>query len=165
MKMLVLSDSHSSLRFMRSCIEKIKPDAVIHLGDFYDDGEAMAEEFPHVVFHRIPGNCDKYRCSPFLPRILNYDVGGVRLYMTHGHNHNVKYSTALLLSDARKGNAKAALYGHTHVADCHREEDGLWVLNPGSCGHAAGSAGVIETANGEITACYLINQTNLEELP
>ena len=165
MKILVLSDSHSSMRFMRLCVEKVKPNAVIHLGDYYDDSETLEEEYPHLMFHRVPGNCDKYRCSPFAPRILNYDVGGVRFYMTHGHNHNVKMTTALLLSDARKGNAKAVLYGHTHIADCHQEADGLWVLNPGSCGHSAGSAGVIETADGQIVKCYLIQQTDLEDLP
>jgi predicted phosphodiesterase len=29
-------------------------------------------------------------------------VGGVMLYMTHGHKHNVKFSLDLLLADARK---------------------------------------------------------------
>lgn len=165
MKILVLSDSHSSMRFMRQCVEKLKPDTVIHLGDYYDDGQTLAEEYPHLVFHRVPGNCDTYRCSPFTHRILNYDVGGVRLYMTHGHTHNVKQTTAALLADARKGKSQAALYGHTHIADCHQEPDGLWVLNPGSCGHSAGSAGVIETGEGRITRCYLVKNADLEDLP
>ena len=56
MKILVLSDSHSALSFMRRCISKIKPDAVIHLGDFYEDGQVMAEEFPHIRFHQVPVN-------------------------------------------------------------------------------------------------------------
>ena len=38
MKILVLSDSHSALQFMRQCVESVKPDAIIHLGDFFDDG-------------------------------------------------------------------------------------------------------------------------------
>ena len=38
MTILVLSDSHSTLRFMRLCVEKIQPDALIHLGDYFDDG-------------------------------------------------------------------------------------------------------------------------------
>ena len=36
MKILVLSDSHSALQFMRQCVESVKPDAIIHLGDFFD---------------------------------------------------------------------------------------------------------------------------------
>ena len=46
MKILVLSDSHSALSFMRRCIDSVKPDAVIHLGDHFDDAEEMREEYP-----------------------------------------------------------------------------------------------------------------------
>ena len=69
-----------------------------------------------------------------------------------------------LLRDARACRVSAVLYGHTHEAECAREEDGLWVLNPGSCGHAGGSVGIIETDNDTITACYLLTQAELEEL-
>ena len=164
MKILVLSDSHSGLSFMRRCITAVKPDAVVHLGDYYDDGETMAEEFPHIRFHQVPGNCDRYRCPFFAREILNYKVCGVQLYMTHGHRHNVKMTLGSLLSDARKGGAQAALYGHTHIADCHLEEDGLWVLNPGSCGYGGGSAGIIETDGKKITACRIVRQADLEDL-
>ena len=60
MKILVLSDSHSGLRFMRQCIDAVKPNAVIHLGDYYDDGQAMAQEYPHLYFYAVPGNCDRH---------------------------------------------------------------------------------------------------------
>ena len=43
LKILVLSDSHSALRFMRQCIDAVKPYAVIHLGDLVGDGETMQE--------------------------------------------------------------------------------------------------------------------------
>ena len=43
MKILVLSDSHSAMRFMRMCVEKINPQAIVHLGDHYDDGETLKE--------------------------------------------------------------------------------------------------------------------------
>lgn len=164
MKILVLSDSHSGLRFMRDCISRVKPDAVVHLGDHYDDGQAMAEEFPHLIFHQVPGNCDKYRCPMDARPILCYDIGGVRTYMTHGHCHHVKQGLWSLLADARKMDARLVLYGHTHVRDCHREEDGLWVMNPGSCGSSGGSAGLVKIENNEITACYFITQADLEGL-
>ena len=163
MKILVLSDSHSSLRFMRRCVEAIKPDAVVHLGDHYDDGQTLAEEYPHLVFHQVAGNCDRYRCPPGTREMLCYPVCGVILFMTHGHNHYVKSGIGALLADARRYGAQAALYGHTHRADCHRQADGLWVLNPGSCGHSGGSAGVIETEGKTITACYLVDQAELED--
>ena len=161
MKILVLSDSHAVLGLMRRFIEKVRPDAVIHLGDHYDDGEVLSQEYPHIQFHQVPGNCDRYRCLPGLRTVLCYDVGGVRLFMTHGHEHYVKQTLLRLLADARSMGAAAALYGHTHQADCHREEDGLWVLNPGSCGSWGGSAGIIETGAGEILSCRVMT---VEEL-
>lgn len=163
MKILVLSDSHSSLAFMRRCVAAMKPDAIVHLGDHYDDAAALAEDYPHIPMHQVPGNCDRFRCPPDAREILCYDVGGARLYMTHGHRHNVKYTLGRLLADARSMQAAAVLYGHTHVADCRREDDGLWVLNPGSCGYGGGSAGLIETDNRQITACRLLLPADLEE--
>ena len=54
MKILVLSDSHSGMRFMRQCVETIKPQAVVHLGDYYDDGETLKELYPHIELHQVP---------------------------------------------------------------------------------------------------------------
>ena len=161
MKILVLSDSHSTLSFMRRCVEAVKPDYILHLGDHFDDGQAMAEEYPHIRLYQVPGNCDRYRCSPGQPEILIPRIGGVDLYMTHGHRHSVKSWLGALLRDARAANAQAALYGHTHVADCHREEDGLWVLNPGSCGYFGGSAGLLEVRDGSILSCRLLSDSDL----
>jgi putative phosphoesterase len=164
MKILVLSDSHSGLSFMRRCIRAVKPDVMIHLGDHFDDGEVMAEENPNIRIHQVPGNCDKYRMVRYEPEICCYPVGGVMLYMTHGHLHNVKQNRYKLLLDARKMNARAVLYGHTHIADCHREEDGLWVLNPGACGSTAGSVGLIEIENSSIISCKILHLSDLEEI-
>lgn len=160
MKILVLSDSHSSLRFMRKCVERIKPDAIVHLGDCYDDGEALAEAYPDIPLHQVAGNCDRYRCPIHASEMLCYKVGGVMMYMTHGHNQRVKSGIGGLVSEARRYEAQAALYGHTHIPDCHQEPDGLWVLNPGS---ASRSAGILETDGQGVTACYLITETDLEE--
>ena len=162
MKILVLSDSHSGLSFMRGAIRAIKPDAVIHLGDYYDDGQALAEENPHLLFHQVAGNCDRYRSYEIRPEVLCYPIFGVKLYMTHGHNHHVKSSMYYLLQDARQNEVQAVLYGHTHCADCHQEEDGLWVLNPGAAGSFSGSVGLMEIENGKITACRILRQEELE---
>ena len=162
MKILVLSDSHVALSFMRLCIEKIKPDHIVHLGDHYEDGRAMAEQYPHIRFHQVPGNCDRYRCDPRQADILCYDIAGVRIYMTHGHRHGVKSGDHLLVAQARSGHAQIALYGHTHQAICYQMEDGMWVLNPGSCGSYGGSVGVIEIENKEISSCSILRQEELE---
>ncbi len=161
MKILVFSDSHSSFSFMRRCIEAVRPDAMIHLGDYYSDGQTMAEEYPRIPIYQVPGNCDAHRGYIPDPEIQLISIHGVRIYMTHGHRHGVKMSPYKLLADARAANVQAVLFGHTHVAVC-RQEDGLWVLNPGPASFG-GSAGIIETAGGRITDCYLIRPEDLKD--
>lgn len=162
MKILILSDSHSSLSFMRQCIRKFRPEHVIHLGDHIDDGRAMAEENPHIRFHLLPGNCDSSLIERDQPRVFCYPVGGVKLFMTHGHLHGVKSGTDRLIAEAKKAGAAAALYGHTHQAVCV-QEDGFWLVNPGSCRGYDGSCCLMETANEKITACRIFRQTDLDE--
>lgn len=160
MKILVLSDSHAALSFMRLAMEKVKPDQVVHLGDHFEDGTAMAQENPHLRFHQVPGNCDRYGLGPGQVQILCYDIGGVRFYMTHGHLHGVKSGLERLLEDAKKNGAQAVLYGHTHRALCACIDD-MWVMNPGSCGSYGGSVGLIEVEQGKITACSVLEQADL----
>jgi len=162
MKILVLSDSHSGMSFMRECVKAVKPDAIVHLGDYYDDAQTLSEENPLIPLFQVPGNCDRYRCPPFAQEILILPVCGVMLYMTHGHLHRVKMTTSQLIRDARASKAAAALYGHTHVPECYMEDDGLWVLNPGSCGSWGGTAGLIEVNDGKIVSCRNLELADLE---
>ena len=163
MKILVLSDSHSAIAFMPSCVDAVRPDALIHLGDYFDDGQVLAEEYPGIPIYQVPGNCDRYRCPMDVQEIRIEPVLGVPLYMTHGHRHNVKLSTARLIRDARESRSAAVLYGHTHMAECRQEPDGMWVLNPGSCGYFGGSAGLIEVSGGMIVCCRILRQSDLED--
>lgn len=52
MKILVFSDSHSVCGFMKTCMEAVKPDAVIHLGDMVRDGEKLAQSYGESHFFR-----------------------------------------------------------------------------------------------------------------
>lgn len=147
---------------MRFCIEYIKPVHVIHLGDYYEDGTIMAEEYPHIRFHQVPGNCDRYRMMQPCPEILCYPIGGVKLFMTHGHKHGVKSDICRLLADAGEQGVQAVLFGHTHSPLCFQTEDGMWVMNPGTCGSWGGSVGLLEIADGKISACRLLRQADIE---
>ena len=124
MKILVMSDSHAGLSFMRLCIRAVKPDAMIHLGDYFEDGKNMAEEFPHIPMHQVPGNCDRYRCPPFVQEIEIRKFDGVNMYLTHGHHASPDALPPLV-----KGSV--FLSGHTHVK-LDKEVDGIRCLNPGS---------------------------------
>ena len=161
MKILVMSDSHSALSFMRRCIDAVIPDAMIHLGDHYDDAIAISEEYPDLPMYHVPGNCDRYRCPPGVMEVQLATLDGVRLYLTHGHLHKVKHYIDLLLRDGRKARAHAVLYGHTHVPNCYQEPDGLWVLNPGSCGYFGGTVGLLETERGRIISCRILGEGDL----
>ena len=149
---------------MRFAISAVKPDAVIHLGDYFDDGLTIAEEYSHIRFYQVPGNCDRFRCAPWQTEILSCSVCGVMMYMTHGHLHGVKSDTGRLLADARKSGARIVLYGHTHIPDCRQETDGLWVLNPGTCGSYGGSVGLIAVSDNKISSCRILRQEDLEAL-
>ena len=162
MKILVLSDSHSGMSFMRYCIQSVQPEHVIHLGDHYEDALALAQEYPHIRFHQVPGNCDRFRMEQDAVEILCYCIGGVKLFMTHGHRHGVKTDIAPVVADARSRGAQGVLFGHTHCPLCFQTEDGMWVLKPGSCGSWSGSAGLVEICENEISACRIIRQADME---
>jgi len=161
MKILVLSDSHASLRFMRNAIDKLHPNVILHLGDYYDDGQVITKEYPEIPFHQVPGNCDRFRCPPGEPEVIQLKLFGVSVLMTHGHRHGVKTGLGHLLREAYLNNADAVLFGHTHEAYC-TQEGSLWILNPGSCGHSGGSVGLLEVKNDKIVCCSIIRQENLE---
>lgn len=156
MKILVLSDSHASRHFMRRCVDHAKPDAVVHLGDYFSDAEDLSEEYPHIPFYAVPGNCDRGRGWIREAETKLEIIGGVRFMLTHGHLHQVKMTLTRLMADARAMGVQAALFGHTHEAYCTQEEDGLWVINPGSAGYGGGSAAVIEIRDSKIKDCRII---------
>ena len=164
MKILVLSDSHGGRSFMRECIAFVKPDAVVHLGDYYSDAEDLQEEFPQLYFYMVPGNCDANRGWIRDPEIRIEKVCGVMLYFTHGHRHMVKQTLIRLVADARAAKVQAVLFGHTHQAHCEQLEDGLWVLNPGAGGSWGGTAGVMEVESGQVCQCHILRATDLKYL-
>ena len=164
MKILVLSDSHGRQELMRYAVHATKPNAIIHLGDHFDDATELSEAYPHLVMHQVPGNCDYGRIYGIHAETLCYKVCGVTLFMTHGHRHHVKQTLLRLLADARASRAALVLFGHTHSPYCQREEDGLWVLNPGSCRSLSGTVGLIEVEDHQILSCRILRQEDLEEM-
>ena len=115
MKILVFSDSHSAHRFMRRCIDTIQPDAVLHLGDYVRDADAMASEYPSLRLFQVAGNCDRGRVPSDFPETLVEKLGGAKIYMTHGHMQGVKLFLDKLILDGQRCGADVILYGHTHA--------------------------------------------------
>ena len=130
MTVLVLSDSHGNVGNMIRAVEQVQPDRVLHLGDCQRDLTALEREFPALPMEGVPGNCDWGSCDQ-PERLL--ELGGVRIFMLHGHTRNVKSSPMAALYAAKEYGAQVLLFGHTHVPLV--DNDGsLLTLNPGAVG-------------------------------
>lgn len=128
MRILVTSDTHGDAASLRRAIlAQPKAEMVIHLGDGQEDVDSVRFSFPEKTFLQVKGNCD---WGSALPAIGEYEVGGVKLFYTHGHVYGVKSGDCQILSEARSRKANIVLFGHTHNP---REdyEDGLYIMNPG----------------------------------
>ena len=145
MRILVLSDSHGNVDNMARAVELTAPDRVLHLGDCQRDLTALRGRFPALPMEGVPGNCDWGSCDQ-PERLL--EIGGVRIFMLHGHTRNVKSSPMAAMYAAKEYGAQVLLFGHTHVPLV--DNDGsLLTLNPGAAGdplHA--TCGVLTIENG-----------------
>lgn len=147
MKILVLSDSHRTLKYMQSAVEQEQPDQVIHLGDHSSDAEKLERLYPTLPILSVRGNCD----HSFTGReeVLT-EFRGVRFLICHGHRYGVKNGLLSYELAARQALAQVALFGHTHRGYCE-EYNGLWLLNPGTCGSVSNpSYGLIEIQNDKV---------------
>lgn len=156
MKILVLSDSHGNLDLMWQAYVQEQPDVVLHLGDYERDAMRLEEQIdPTVTFCCVSGNCDSAP-SHAASRTVSYE--GYRFFMTHGHPYQVKYSLLRLSLAAQEAMADVVLFGHTHQALC-MQENGMWLLNPGSCsGVGPATYGLVEIEDG-ILSCRIAHLT------
>ena len=130
MKFAVFSDTHGSPEKTLSAIEHSSPDMVIHLGDGGRDITKIKTQFPNLPLKAVRGNCD---ISSSLPETETLSIGGIKLFLTHGHLFSVKRTPAILIEEALKREANIVLFGHTHEAVCYQEQ-GILVINPGTSG-------------------------------
>lgn len=130
MRIAVISDSHGKgIIVDRILRHESDADAVIFLGDVTADIEDFTYEYTDKKFFIVSGNCDRF---PSYPYSTVASIGGINIFITHGHTLGVKGGTGLLSQAARQADCKLALYGHTHIPDI-KYENGLYIVNPGSC--------------------------------
>ena len=175
MKYLIASDIHGSALYCEKLLKRFdeeKADRLLLLGDLLYHGPRndlpegyapkkvieLLNQYKDVIIC-VRGNCEAEVDQmvldfPVMADCCMLSEGKNLIMATHGHIYNTESKPKLQKGDI-------LLHGHTHVPDCHREEDGLWVLNPGSCGYYGGSAGVMEVADGRITSCRLIREEDL----
>ena len=131
MKIAVFSDTHGVTGPMVKAVKEVKPDALVHLGDYDRDAQALLREFPEIPLYQVCGNCD---FVPMAPNTLTVNFGPVKAFLTHGHLYHVNYGRVdSLVYAAQEAGAQLALFGHTHAA-FQKDVGGVRVINPGTAG-------------------------------
>lgn len=149
MRILVFSDSHKKVSACENVINNIiGVDMIIHAGDHSSDAQELEWLFPDIPIRYVAGNCD----FSSAPSELIIDADGKKIFLTHGHNYNVKYEEnySSLTAKAVQLGCDCAVFGHTHIPVCDFSGQ-VPLLNPGSIKYGA-TFGVIEIENGKLKA-------------
>lgn len=148
MKILVMSDSHGRIGRLKDIISDNKDArSIIFLGDGEREFDLAATEMnlrEHAQVVQVCGNCD--RMSQEEVTVVR-EIEGVKFYITHGYEQNVKYGLEKLYYAACEAGCKVALFGHTHRQHLS-EEDDIAFFNPGSVEN--GEYGIIKIEGKEI---------------
>ena len=141
MKILVFSDSHGNVDYMRRAVELEQPDHILHLGDVVPDAEKLHLEYPRIPMEMVRGNCDGWDETPE-EKIVT--LGGKQIWMLHGHTYRVKVGIGLMVMNAHEKGVDAVVFGHTHEPLCTMDGS-LWIMNPGTVrGYPKATYGVID---------------------
>ena len=137
MRVVVISDSHGQGSVVDRIIRReCEAQIVVFLGDVTGDIEDFTYEYTDKKFYIVSGNCDRFSSYPY-STVAN--VGNVNIFITHGHTLGVKGGMGGLIVAARQSDCAIALYGHTHIPTI-KYEDGLYIVNPGSCARSRDGA-------------------------
>ena len=129
MQIVVFSDSHGYLDYMKQVIEDMKPELVVHLGDCVKDVYEIKRLYPQLKVEYVKGNCDIAQ-EPEEKVLMIEDK---KILICHGHTYHVKSGYLSLEYGAREKQVDPVLFGHTHQA-YYNNHNGLAWLNPGSIG-------------------------------
>ena len=140
MKIAILSDTHGLLR--PEVVEQLKnADAILHGGDI--NKQSIVDELrQYAPLYVVRGNNDK-EWAEEIPHDLTVTLEGVTFYMVHNKKEVPADISGL----------NVVVFGHSHKY-VEEEKDGVWWLNPGSCGprrfHQEIAMMMAEVADGQI---------------
>lgn len=119
----VISDTHGLLR-PEALNALASVSLILHAGDV--GGEEITRKLSEIApVNCVRGNCDNGLWGTHLPMSHNVEIGGVWIYMYHGHHP--------LEIDPGKAGFRVVISGHTHIPRISEGNGVLW-LNPGSAG-------------------------------
>ncbi|GGM27075.1 putative metallophosphoesterase YsnB [Paraliobacillus quinghaiensis] len=125
-KVLVTSDSHGLTEELEMIKARHKDEVeiMIHCGD----SELDFDEGPMNDFMKVSGNCD---FDSRYPDELDFSVGDLKFFVTHGHLHQVKTSLMPVSYRAEELGATIICHGHSHIAVAQKVKNQV-IINPGS---------------------------------
>ena len=132
MKIGVISDSHGNVAPIKKAVEMMRNidvrDMWLHAGDYVQDAEYLGE-ITDVPVIGVAGNGD--RGCTFAPEDEFINVGGKKIWLTHGHKYQVKWGIDYLSELAKENDSDIIIFGHNHVYFKEYVDNRLF-LNPGS---------------------------------
>ena len=131
-KILVVSDSHGRMDYLRKAIEAFGPrgrdlEMMIHLGDI----QCPVEQITGMVdcpVEIVRGNND---FNPELPGTKLVEIGDEVAMITHGHRYGCYHGTEEMKELAAANGAGMVLFGHTHKPLLELDGE-VKAMNPGS---------------------------------
>lgn len=131
MKICVCSDSHGNWYGLQDLMDLEKPRYVYFLGDGERDWQQVHLPWD-TAFAAVSGNCDFMSMEP---PFRKFELGGKKIFMTHGHLYGAKQGLHGLVQQAKQCDADVVLYGHTHHQKLEQVGNTVY-LCPGSMGSA-----------------------------
>ena len=133
---LVISDTHGNSRLISTLLTNYLKvvTTVVHLGDHARDmvrfvrDKHVDDDLNKIEFHVVNGNTDPL-IDIYEERVI--EVAGKSIFITHGHNYDVKSNLDRLIERAQELHVDACLFGHTHIPTLFTQ-NGILFLNPGS---------------------------------
>ena len=140
MKILIVSDTHRKDENLKWVIRKTKPfDILLHLGDAEgSEYEIMKWVDKGCDLEMIMGNNDFF--SP-LDREKEIELGGKKIWLTHGHNYYVSLDLKVIEQEAVARGMDIVMFGHTH-RPVIIVEDNITLINPGSISYPRQADGI-----------------------
>ncbi len=134
MKIGVISDTHGDLVSAEKAIRLMGDiDILIHAGDTFRDAMLIKEKTGIEVI-AVKGNTD-FDCEADIEKVIS--IGKKRIFLTHGHAYNVKFTLDRLYYKALETNSDIVIFGHSHMQTLVNEKD-ITFLNPGSVSRPRG---------------------------
>ena len=165
-KILIFSDTHGDINRCLDIIEKADSvSAIFHAGDYTGDAEDLESIYPNIPIYYVKGNNDYFSKAP---SHLLVTIDGVKIFITHGHEQNVKYEYEFmtLRKAAEKYDPDLIIFGHTHIPYTDYKGKAT-LLNPGSIRYT-GTYAEAEIENGKlktkIIEVWYTNYTKMSRL-